>query len=55
MIEDNSAVQDGGVNITDLLTLLNNDNHTGKDWSEGDFNYDGTVNVTDLLALPNNY
>jgi autotransporter-associated beta strand protein len=46
---------DGGVNITDLLTLLNNYTETGKDWSEGDFNYDGAVNITDLLAMLNNY
>jgi hypothetical protein len=46
---------DGGVNITDLLTLLNNYGDTGEDWSQGDFNYDGSVNITDLLAMLNNY
>jgi hypothetical protein len=43
------------VNITDLLSLLNNYGDTGADWAEGDFNYDGTVNITDLLMLLNNY
>lgn len=46
---------DGTVNLTDLLSLLNNYGESGKDWSQGDFNYDGTVNLTDLLALLNNY
>lgn len=46
---------DGTVNLTDLLTLLNNYGLSGKDWAEGDFNYDGTVNLTDLLSLLNNY
>jgi endonuclease/exonuclease/phosphatase family metal-dependent hydrolase len=46
---------DGGVNITDLLKLLDNYGQTGADWSQGDFNYDGTVNITDLLAMLNNY
>lgn len=46
---------DGTVNLTDLLTLLNNYGESGKDWQDGDFNYDGTVNLTDLLALLNNY
>jgi PEP-CTERM motif len=46
---------DGGVNITDLLNLLNNYTLTGQDWSDGDFNYDGAVNITDLLAMLNNY
>jgi predicted outer membrane repeat protein len=46
---------DGTVNLTDLLTLLNNYGETGKGWTQGDFNFDGTVNLTDLLALLNNY
>lgn len=46
---------DGTVNLTDLLSLLNNYGQSGKDWADGDFNYDGTVNLTDLLALLNNY
>jgi Dockerin type I domain len=49
------ANMDGGVNITDLLTLLNNLGRSGTDWSQGDFNYDGAVNITDLLAMLNNY
>lgn len=46
---------DGTVNLTDLLSLLNNYGRSGADWSQGDFNYDGTVNLTDLLGLLNNY
>lgn len=46
---------DGVVNLTDLLSLLNNFGQSDADWAQGDFNYDGTVNVTDLLALLNNY
>lgn len=46
---------DGCVNLTDLLTLLNNYGQSGMDWSQGDFNGDGTVNLTDLLTLLNNY
>jgi lysophospholipase L1-like esterase len=46
---------DGTVNLTDLLTLLNNYGQTSRDWAQGDFNYDGTVNLTDLLSLLNNY
>jgi Dockerin type I domain len=47
--------EDGVVNITDLLTLLNNYGNTGMNWSDGDFNGDGAVNITDLLAMLNNY
>jgi predicted outer membrane repeat protein len=46
---------DGTVNLTDLLTVLNNYGQSGKGWTDGDFNFDGTVNLTDLLALLNNY
>jgi hypothetical protein len=46
---------DGIVNLTDLLTLLNNYGQTGRSWTQGDFNFDGTVNLTDLLALLNDY
>jgi hypothetical protein len=46
---------DGTVNLTDLLTLLNNYGQTSADWSQGDFNYDSSVNLTDLLGLLNNY
>lgn len=46
---------DGTVNLTDLLSMLNNYGLSGRDWADGDTNYDGTVNLTDLLALLNNY
>lgn len=46
---------DGIVNLTDLLSLLNNYGQTGCDWAQGDFNYDSAVNLTDLLALLSNY
>lgn len=46
---------DGTVNLTDLLSLLNNYGSSSADWADGDFNYDNNVNLTDLLALLNNY
>jgi hypothetical protein len=55
-----SALQDGdtdftgGVNFTDLGTLLNNYNLAGK-WSNGDFDFDGIIDFTDLGGLLNNY
>jgi hypothetical protein len=39
------------VNLSDLATLGQNWNGTGKVWSQGDFNYDGTVNLSDLATL----
>lgn len=46
---------DGTVNLTDFLNLLNNYGQTGRDWSEGSFDYGGTVGLTDLLEMLNNY
>lgn len=46
---------DGTVNLTDLLTLLNNYGKSGAIWSQGDINYDGTINLIDLLTMLNGY
>jgi hypothetical protein len=46
---------DGTVGFADLLTLAQNYNGTGKDWSKGDLNYDGTVGFADLLSLAQHY
>jgi hypothetical protein len=49
--------QDGDVDFDDLLTLAQNYGSTGKNYSQGNFNYDasGTVGFDDLLLLAQNY
>jgi hypothetical protein len=51
------ANNDGTVNFNDLLTLAQNYNLSGKDFSTGNFDYDaaGLVNFNDLLLLAQNY
>jgi hypothetical protein len=43
------------VNFSDLLTLAQNYNQSGKDWAHGDLTYDGTVGFADLLILAQQY
>jgi subtilisin-like proprotein convertase family protein/subtilisin family serine protease len=47
--------RDRTVNFADLLTLAQNYDSTGRNFSQGDANYDGTVNFGDLLIIAQNY
>lgn len=48
---------DGTVSFDDLLIVTQNYNSTGKNFSQGNFNYDGSgiVDFSDLLILTQNY
>jgi hypothetical protein len=43
------------VDFSDLVTLSQNYNGTGKTYSQGDFDYDGDVDFQDLVILAKNY
>ncbi len=51
------ANADGSVNFDDLLMIAQNYNTSGKNFSQGNFNYDGSgvVDFSDLLILAQNY
>jgi hypothetical protein len=49
------ANDSGKVDFSDLLTLAQNYNQSGKNWEQGDFNNDHSVNFTDLLTLAQHY
>ena len=46
---------DRSVAFSDLVSLAQNYNTSGKSWSDGDFTYEGTVNFNDLVPLAQNY
>ena len=51
-----SAMSDGqSVGFVDLLRLAQNYDLSGREWSQGDFNFDGSANFTDLLFVAQNY
>jgi hypothetical protein len=49
------ANHDRQVNFTDLVTLAQNYNQSGKTFPQGDFNYDGSVDFADLVMLAQRY
>jgi len=45
------------VNFSDLVTVIQNFNTAGRDWSQGNFSYDpnGVVNFFDLVLVVQNF
>ena len=49
------ANHDRKVDFTDLVTVAQNYNATGRAFAQGDFDYDGAVGFTDLVILAQRY